>query len=201
MNPARPLKALWLRLRLDGVGPTVHGLVDACSPKLWHIYKLTTPPAPAPRPAKCRIDSNRTHLAPLRTARTFASEYFRDDANRAKRCFFAVVEGRLAGIVWVLDARHPSRVIALGPADVELAFLFVEPEFRGAGIARALIQEACRALPEQGASGIYAIIEEHNAPSQKAFLASGFEHIAAVRRPLLFGSRYHAPRVMAKREH
>jgi ribosomal protein S18 acetylase RimI-like enzyme len=190
MRAIRPLKGLWLRMRVDGVVPTLEGLLEALRPKVWYIYKLVgMPPA---RDAGCIIDSDLTRLASLRKLKPgLASEYFRDEARRAARGFFALADGQLAGVVWILDTRYPSRVIRLGPSDVELAFLYVENEFRGRGIARALIQEACRVLPHEGVTAIYSIIEEHNVPSQKAFLASGFQRIAALRRPLLFGPRFH----------
>ena len=192
MNAVRPIKGLWLRVRDDGIVPTFQGLIDGFTPKLWHIYNLAN--LTAGKNAPCLIESDLSRLSSLRVAHPrLTSEYFRDEARRADRCFFALMGNQLAGIVWILDARHPSRVIALGANDVELAFLYVEHEFRGRGIARALIQEACRVLPRQGVEAIYSIIEEHNLPSQQAFLASGFERVAAMRRPLFVGRRYHAP--------
>jgi ribosomal protein S18 acetylase RimI-like enzyme len=189
MKAVRPIRGLWLRMREDGVGPTLKGLRDGVTPKLWYIYRFIE--APAVGEPRVAIDSNLDRLTRLRAShRALASDYFRDQAKRADRCFFALIGEKLAGIVWVLDEQHPSRVIHLGAGEVELAFLYVEDEFRGRGIARSLIQEACRALPQQGVSAVFSIIEQHNTASQKAFLASGFQRVAELHRPLLFGRRY-----------
>jgi ribosomal protein S18 acetylase RimI-like enzyme len=192
MKAVRPIKGLWLRMREDGVGPTLKGLRDGVTPKLWYIYRFIEPTTGGE--TRVDIDSNLDRLARIRASHpALASEYFRDQARRADRCFFALIGEKLAGIVWVLDEQHPSRVIHLGRGEVELAFLYVETEFRGRGIARSLIQEACRVLPQQGVSTVFSIIEQHNTASQRAFLASGFQRVAALHRPLLFGRRYYSP--------
>ena len=193
MKLVRPLRGLWLRIQVDGFAPTARGVVDGFTPKVWNIYKLA---GPLPeRTDQVAIDTDLERLDALRSSHPdLASEYYRDQARRATKCFFAILDGKLAGIVWILDAAHPSRVIRLGRDDVELAFLFVEPEFRGRGIARGLIREACRVLPMQGVDGIYSIIEQHNLPSQRAFLACGFQQVGAVRRPLYVGPRYQTGR-------
>jgi ribosomal protein S18 acetylase RimI-like enzyme len=192
MNLLRPLKGLMIRLRSDGIRGTAQGIRDGFIPRNWRIYRLN-PPVPEGL-AQCEIGSD---LAVLHSARScdpgLPGDFYRDAANRSKQCFYARIDNQLAGIVWIYDTDYPSRVIRLAPGEVEIAFVFVMPEFRGRGIAKDLIRAACLHLLDRGVRIIYAVIEEHNLASQAAFTGCRFEWVGFVRRALLFGKPYVTP--------
>jgi len=184
------LKGLVVRLRKEGILHTWRAFVAALVPYHFGVYELvqaTKPGTPPPFPIVQGLEGLRT----LRSRRTdLPADYFRDEAGAAEVCFAATVEEGLAGVLWILDTTHPSRFIDLAPDSVELAYVHVHPEFRGRGIAKAMILEASHRMRCRGYDRVFAVIDERNLSSQRAFGAVGFRHIAALRRPALFGPRY-----------
>ena len=186
----RPIKALYVRIRTEGLAATIRGLASATlKPRCYHIYKLMG--LKSIGDADFEIQSDLEALAAARSkTQGLSSEFYRDAAGRCKLCFFACLDGNPAGILWVLDAQYRSRIIDLKPGEVELAFVHVEECFRGRGLAKALIRASCRQLLETGTHAIYAVIETNNPASQAAFTACGFQKIDTLRRPALVGRPY-----------
>jgi ribosomal protein S18 acetylase RimI-like enzyme len=185
----RPITALRVRIRSEGFGAALRGLVYALQPRSYHIYRLTRP-LNGEHPG-FEVESSLDVLAARRKGvQGLSAEFYRDEANRCKLCFFTCLDGQPAGILWVLDTRYPSRIIDLQQGEVELAFVHVEQQFRRRGVAKALIRKSCRALLDSGVHTIYAVIEEDNAASQGAFQVCGFEKIDTLRRSALLGRPY-----------
>jgi RimJ/RimL family protein N-acetyltransferase len=188
----RLLKGLFIRLRKDGLRGTTTGLVHAVRRRRWRVYRFY-PPIPD-RDESLDIDTDMSRLARLRRDNdAIPGEYYRDVAGRCNRCCYTCVDGKLAGIAWMLDSRSPSRFIHLGPAEVEIAFVHVMPAFRGRGIAKAMVNKACQIAFSDRVSTIYSIIEETNTPSQHAFTACHFKQIGVLHRTALFGNSYVTP--------
>ncbi len=81
----------------------------------------------------------------------------------------------MAGIVW---AGGSSRLLRFRPHECEVTDVLTLPQYRGHGIARALVAAACVALQQAGYVRAYALIEISNLVSQKVFRAVGFEMLA-----------------------
>ena len=188
----RLIKGFLLRVQKDGLGGATMGLVHAMRRMRWRVYRLL-PPIPD-RGDLLEIDSDLARLARLRRDNdALSAEYYRDVAGRCYRCCYACVDGKLAGIVWMLDSEFPSRFIGLGHNEIEIAFVHVMPDYRGRGIAKALIHRACRMAFSSGVSVVYSIIEEANVISQRTFEACQFRQVGVLFRSALFGDSYATP--------
>lgn len=69
--------------------------------------------------------------------------------------------------------------------DLELRRLAVDPRERHVGLGRELVEFACRAAAELGASRITIGIIEENARLRRWYLAAGFTHTGTRRFPHL----------------
>ena len=118
------------------------------------------------------------------------SDFYRDRLGAVQSCVIGVVDGNLVGVGWVYDRAHPGRFLRMGPRDVELRIVYSLPEYRGRGVARALIREACCWLRNQAFKRMYAVIHPNNFASSRAFSAIGFQRKGQLHRPALFGPRY-----------
>ena len=99
-----------------------------------------------------------------RTGAVLASELLEADPLETVR--FAVVDGRDAGVViWNLLANGFGVV----------AFVGVDPDARGRGIARALVAQATADLLGRGAHTLVADTDDVNVPMRRAFAAAGWE--------------------------
>jgi RimJ/RimL family protein N-acetyltransferase len=176
--------------RSYGVRTLYRIAVGAVRPSYWGIYLLSgQPDDQASSSIEVKTDLN--ELAQLReVSGRLPPEFYRDETAAQRNCFYAVEDGKLAGIVWAASEDHRSRFIKLAPGQVELKYLHVVPRFGGRGIAKHLLREACRQLLGQGLQGIYASIDRRNEHSWRAFCAVGFERIVEIRRPGLLGPRY-----------
>ncbi len=79
----------------------------------------------------------------------------------------------------------------LREGEAKLVDITTDSQFRGRGIAQALIRYSAAAMSERGVGGLYARIWHTNLPSKAAFSAAGWERIATVFefRPLRIGPR------------
>jgi L-amino acid N-acyltransferase YncA len=117
--------------------------------------------------------------------------FYRDLADDVGGCaFLAVIEGQMAGIMWGYDRNRRWGALRIGPGDVEVCDLFIIEQFRGRGLAKALLIEACRCYRERGFARAYGYIRSDNAPSLRACQAAGFRKVGKVWGPKLFGSRF-----------
>jgi O-antigen/teichoic acid export membrane protein/ribosomal protein S18 acetylase RimI-like enzyme len=105
-------------------------------------------------------------------------------------CFLALIEERMAGVLWTYDHTRPSGSLRLGAGEVELCDLCTLKEFRGRGVAKALIIEACRRFRDRGFARAYTYLRPDNVASCRAFQAAGFRKVGSLIRPVLFRRRY-----------
>jgi ribosomal protein S18 acetylase RimI-like enzyme len=105
-------------------------------------------------------------------------------------CFLAVIEGRMAGVLWAYEHNRPSGRLRLGAGDVEICDLYTLDEFRGRGVAKALIAEACRRFRDRGFARVYTYLRPDNVASCRAIQAFGFRKVGSLVRPVLFRRRY-----------
>ena len=88
------------------------------------------------------------------------------EADPIEAVRFAVIDGRDAGVVvWNLLANGFGVV----------AFVGVDPDARGRGLARAMVAEATAALLDGGAHTLIADTDDVNVPMRRAFAAAGWE--------------------------
>jgi acetyltransferase (GNAT) family protein len=185
-------RGLLMRLRSEGVWATLKGLSAALSPYTYGIYELHDF-----REKECfripdvRIEQGTDKLKQYRNKQhNLPSEFHRDKAGGDETCFFAVFKGRLAAIVWVYSQQIPSRFIALGPDEYEIGYLFTIREFRKDRVGLALGSAAFQELLRQHCRRLFAVIRQGNLRSQVGCVNFGFEKIATVKRPAIFGPRF-----------
>ena len=180
------------RLRHEGIRRTAWFIVDACRPGRQWVLALAGPPAGGCRPpARAAVEAGLEGL--IRHPREGLPEAFhRGEISGARRCFVALCDDQLAGILWVFDRAYPSQFVALGRDEAELGHGYVLERFRGRSLFRLLIHTACEALQADGYGVIYAVVDERNHASRKAFEGNGFRCIGSVSRPLstLFGRKF-----------
>lgn len=117
-------------------------------------------------------------------------EFYRDEIDNIQSCFFACADGRLAAIAWSYDHTKPAHFLRMSPGDAEIRSVYSLAEFRGRGLAKAVIARACDSLRRDGFQNIYAVIHFRNEASSRAFRSIGFTKDAELRRPPLFGPRF-----------
>ena len=67
----------------------------------------------------------------------------------------------------------------LDPAEVQLVSLWVDPEARGRGVARSLIQAVAAWARDRGAANVVLFVQEANAPGRALYLRAGFRPTGA----------------------
>lgn len=83
----------------------------------------------------------------------------------------AYVDGRLAGFAAFAPAKHYPRATRLGGASEDallLATLWVAPDYRGAGLARVLLQSVLRETHRRGARALEAYADRRMAADSAA---------------------------------
>ena len=108
------------------------------------------------------------------------SQFFQDVVDGVDTCA-VVFHGRdIAGLIWVYDFQHSSRLFSLGPHEVELNQGIILRQFREAGLFRDLLVFACAALRERGVRRVFAMVHADNWRSLRAFRAVGFRDVGSV---------------------
>ena len=103
----------------------------------------------------------------------YLSERSADGINGIER---ALRDDRLACIVAEVSGRLVGSVLAgFDGWRGNLYRLAVAPEFRGRGIAHALVARAEELLGDAGAARLNAIVDVHNEPAMRFWSAQGFE--------------------------
>jgi len=113
-------------------------------------------------------------------------DFFQDEIDGVQQCAVALVEGELAGLIWVYRSEDASRLFRLRELEAELNHGHVRAEFRGRGLFREMLAFACRVLREQGCARVYAMVHADNRPSLQAFEGAGFRRARSVWHFLLF---------------
>ena len=188
------LKGLGIRVRRDGVFHSLRFILDACRPGRQIVFQMVGDRSGTKAaPSGITILPGVEHLQRLRSGR-LPEAFYRDEEGRGRRCFVALCEGELAGVLWVFDEKHPSSFLDLKRGQAELGIGHVLSGFRRRGVFQRLIAEACSALSAEGYSGFYAIVDERNGASLRAFETTGFRRVGGLSRPLanLFGVKFHS---------
>jgi ribosomal protein S18 acetylase RimI-like enzyme len=119
------------------------------------------------------------------------SQFFQDLVDGVETCAAVFLKGDIAGLIWVYDFQHPSRLFNLGPLEVELNQGIILRQYREAGLFRDLLAFACRALQERGVRRALAMVHEDNWRSLRAFRAVGFRDVGSVVHFLVYRPKLH----------
>ncbi len=115
--------------------------------------------------------SGPTALPEAVTAQTWARFF---DAYEPVHALVAEQDGRLVGLAHYLFHRTTTRL----EPNCYLNDLFTDPDVRGAGVGRALIEGVFAAAGEAGVAGIYWLTHETNATAMRLYdkvaMRSGF---------------------------
>ncbi len=104
-----------------------------------------------------------TELAPDVFESTF--ERLLGDDPQDFNAFVAIHEGRLVGLTHYLFHRHAWKIENV----CYLQDLYVDPEIRGTGAGRALIEAVYSAADEAGAPTVYWLTQDFNAEARKLY--------------------------------
>jgi ribosomal protein S18 acetylase RimI-like enzyme len=83
-----------------------------------------------------------------------------------RRLLVVEEDGRWVGVV----GAH----LRVDPTEAQLMSMWVEPDARGRGIARALIRGVAEWARERGCDRVCLFVQESNAPAQRLYLEAGF---------------------------
>jgi phosphinothricin acetyltransferase len=96
--------------------------------------------------------------------------WFREHSPESYPLWVAEIDGKVAG--WLSFHPFIRRQAYRGTAEISI---YVREEFRGAGLGRALLEEAIARSPNLKISGLVGCIFGHNAASLRLFERMGFE--------------------------
>jgi GNAT superfamily N-acetyltransferase len=88
-----------------------------------------------------------------------------DPARTTQHCFVAEAEGKLVGLVHYIFHAHNWRVEDV----VYLQDLYVDPETRGTGAGRALIEAVYAEADRSGTPSVYWMTQEFNASARQLY--------------------------------
>ena len=91
-------------------------------------------------------------------------------------------DGRIVGICcyWSGELYRSRNFWPLKEDEAKLVQIVVDPEFRGKGIATALIRNSCADMAQRGVRRCFARIWHSNKPSIRAFEKADWKHVATV---------------------
>lgn len=101
----------------------------------------------------------------------FLNEYF---ASPSLPPLFILYEGKRIAFVLFEQIEHPEKVYGCRCVEISIN---VAPEQRGHGLGTAILIATKEWVQRQGFDAIYAMVKKENIPSQKAFLAAGYEQL------------------------
>ena len=104
-----------------------------------------------------------TSVAPEVYDSTFAR--LLGDDPRDFNCFVAELDGKLVGLTHYLFHRHAWRIEEV----CYLQDLYADPEVRGTGVGRALIEAVYAAADAQGAPAVYWLTQEFNSTARQLY--------------------------------
>lgn len=190
------VKSLRARVRREGLWPAIRDAVGTLVPARFEVWRLS-------RENISQLDSSAkfaeilTSAAAVEalerfrpTAENLPVEFYRDEIDGIQTCFLARIDGRPAAIAWSYDHTRPAHFLRMSPGDAEIRSVYSLDEFRGRGLAKAVIGTACNSLLRDGIRNIYAVIHFRNEASLHAFRSTGFAKVAELRRPPIFWSRF-----------
>jgi RimJ/RimL family protein N-acetyltransferase len=182
----RDLKLLVTVLRTEGLREVLHRLAFRfLHAHTFTVYRLRLSNAlPAGRipPGVELKEVTREQLGELRKGRTDLPEYFyRDETETLERCWAGLADGRLGFVTWV-SYHGSSRLVRIGPQEVELAYIYCLKELRGKRLTTNAVLVIARQLSEEGFTSMLAVPDSDNPAIVKSFLACGFVRIGSIRR-------------------
>lgn len=189
-------KSLKTRIKREGFWAATRDAVGTLRPTRFEVWKLSRENSSARNAADAgagilagpRAVEN---LKQLRDATpSLPVEFYRDEIDGIESCFLACIGGRPAAIAWSYDYAKPAHFLRMSPGEAEIRSVYSLAEFRGRGLAKAVVAAACRSLFHDGFQHIYAVIHFRNEASLRAFRSIGFTRVAELTRPALFGPRY-----------
>lgn len=136
---------------------------------------------PSPPPG---IEFRQVSLEELRRVRNenadLAIDYYCDELFGYTLPFFALIDQKVAAIVWLVVAGQSSRFLDLKPGDVEINYLEVDPAFRGRRIAQHLMGYQISWAANAGYTRMFTVPNVQNIASLKPMLDLGFRPIEAL---------------------
>jgi ribosomal protein S18 acetylase RimI-like enzyme len=190
------LRSLKARVQQSGLRAAMRGALGTIFPDRFEVWKLSGDSVSRPNhlPASNDVLAGPSAMETLKHFRESTPglpvEFYRDEIDSAQRCFLACHEGRLAAIAWSYNHAKKGHFLGMSLGDAEIRSLYSLPEFRGHGLAKAVIETACDTLQREGIRNIYAVIHFRNEASLRAFRSAGFTKVGELRRPPLFGPRF-----------
>ncbi len=184
------------RIRRVGVRRAVKEAFRAFLPdqfEIWHL-ELSSSAIAGVTDTGVNLFAGSRAVEKLRDCRAESSnlpiEFYRDEIDNIQSCFLACIGTHPAAIAWPYDHTRPVYFLRMFPEDAEIRHVHSLAQFRGRGLAKAVIGLACGSLFRDGVRNAYAVIRVRNEPSREAFRSCGFVKIAEVRRSPLFGPRF-----------
>ena len=190
------MRSLTTRIKREGFWAAIRDAVGTLLPTGLEVWKLSRENS-SPRSvaeADAGVFAGPPAVENLKQLRDASPglpvEFFRDEVDGIESCFLACIGGRPAAIAWTYDHTKPGHFLRMSQGDAEIRSVYSLAEFRGRGLAKAVVAAACRSLSHDRLQNVYAVIDSRNEPSLKAFRSAGFTKVGELRRPPLFGPRF-----------
>jgi len=195
VSPAgRWKKSLFLRLRNDSFSSVLVELARFLLPTTYRVYELDLSSiqdiSQAGAADICFGDEAARRLKSALDHRRLPIEFSRDLAENPRGCVFASTPESAVGVAWLYDHTKPGPFLAMAPGDVVLRQLYVLEQFRGKGVATAIVRAASMWCRQLGFLKMYAVVRSYNKPSEAAFKNVGFRQVAQLLRPTFRGARH-----------
>jgi O-antigen/teichoic acid export membrane protein/L-amino acid N-acyltransferase YncA len=178
MTVGTTIKKVTLMFTADGAARFAARVRTRLQSYDYYLYVSELEPCAPAAPQTNRdpqaVTVERGDLAALRAWRAgrrgVTVPFLRDATDEYSVFWWATVQGQVVGIFW-LDTKHSF--VTMEADEAMLTSGFVDPEYRGRGIFKALISAACRDAVALGYRRVYAVVEQPNVSSRRAFAASG----------------------------
>ena len=128
------------------------------------------------------------------------TEFFQNDIDGVELCSVALIDGEVAGLIWIYRYGDNSRLFSLRDTDAELNNGYVFPKYRNKGVFKQVIDYACGWLEQKRYLTAYAMVHWDNEPSLRAFRDIGFEVQGKVSHFLVWRPKFRTPEHESVRE-
>jgi len=189
-------KSLTTRIKREGFWAAIRDVGGTLLPTRFEVWKLSRENSSARNSAEAGagILAGPPALENLKRLRDATPglpvEFYRDEIDGIDRCFLACIDGRPAAIAWAYEHTKPGHFLRMNAGDAEIRSVYSLAEFRGRGLAKAVVAAGSDSLLRGSFQNVYAVIDSRNEPSLKAFQFTGFVRVGELTRPPLFGPRY-----------
>jgi ribosomal protein S18 acetylase RimI-like enzyme len=152
--------------------------------------------APLPPTATYRVWDAARVAAWRRGRPDLPPELFQDAIDGVPACAVALVDGEIAGFIWIYRSGDASRLFNLHDGEAEVNYGAVLEPYRKLGLFRGVLLSACDWLAARGSHTVYAGVHSSNGPSLRAFDAAGFRRIGRVSHFALYRPKYQPIRAL-----